>query len=852
MLKIKNIYIDSGKLTENIQNCIIDTEEPVFSWAVSSTNSDNEQTACRVTVSSENSVMWDSGWTEQKEQSMNYKGPRLPHGKEILLSVQIRDRFREESEVQSAKFVSGLLDKNELSGKWITSPQPNDRKVLCFRKDIRLKEIPTEACLYVCGLGYHHVTVNGKEITDARLEPAHSNYAKVVYYSVYPQITQALANGKNIICTEVADGWRNNETEMTRNAIAPRTPEFFGKTQLWAMLVLTYADGHKETISTNESWMVGWGAKTHAHIFDGETYDARKSVPEWNISDRIPEDFTTSVVTEAPGGEMRPMVLEPIRITEEYSAQEITMPKQGLFVADFGQNIAGAVRVKLPKHMKKGQVITLRFAEELDEDGTPYSATYRDAKATDRYIASGDEHDLTEWLPTFTFHGFRYCSVEGLDFIFKEDITACLMHTDIKNESLFSCGSALVNQIQKNIVMTERDNMHSILTDCPQRDERMGWMNDATVRFEETPYNFNIGRMFPKIVRDIQAEQIDGAFSCCCPRYFGILPADPVCSSYLVAAYQAWMHTGNVKLIEESIDGLAAWEDFLIKRSDGYIVNYSYYGDWAAPGYACEGGDEGAKNTETEGILMSTGYSYYNCQLLVKMAEAIGRKDIAEKYTDIGNKVQEAFLKKWFDPQTNTVGIGSQGAHAFALWLDILPKDARQVVADHMAEDLVNRNYKFTTGNLCTRYMFDMLAKYGHKDVAWTLLNKETYPSYGYMIQNEATTIWERFELKKSIGMNSHNHPMYSAVGYFFYAYLAGITPMSAGWETVRIAPVMPEGLTSVHAVVDTVKGDISIRLSERYEKKRLFVDIPFGVTANIEFCGISKTVGSGYHVFEV
>ena len=167
MLKIKNIYIDSGKLTENIQNCIIDTEYPVFSWAVSSTNPDNEQTACRVTVSSENSVIWDSGWTEQKEQSMNYKGPRLPHGKEILLSVQIRDRFREESEVHSAKFISGLLDKNELSGKWITSPQPNDRKVLCFRKDISLKEIPSAACLYVCGLGYHHVTVNGKDITDA-------------------------------------------------------------------------------------------------------------------------------------------------------------------------------------------------------------------------------------------------------------------------------------------------------------------------------------------------------------------------------------------------------------------------------------------------------------------------------------------------------------------------------------------------------------------------------------------------------------------------------------------------------------------------------------------------------------
>jgi alpha-L-rhamnosidase len=400
--------------------------------------------------------------------------------------------------------------------------------------------------------------------------------------------------------------------------------------------------------------------------------------------------------------------------------------------------------------------------------------------------------------------------------------------------------------------MTEQDNMHSILTDCPQRDERMAWMNDATVRFEETPYNFDIGRMFPKIVRDIRAEQRDeGQFTCCCPYYFGGLPADPVCSSYLIAAYEAWMHTGNLDLIRESFDGLAAWEDYLLSRSRNFIVEYSYYGDWAAPYYACEGGEiDAAKNAQTEGILMSTGYSYLNCRLLSEMADALGRSGDAAKYRSLAGKVQSAFLEKWHDGR-GKIGKGSEGAQAFALWLGILPEDARQAAADLMAKDLTDRGYRFTTGNLCTRYLLDTLAEYGHMKEAWTLLTKETYPSWGYMIQNEATTVWERFELKKNPGMNSHNHPMYGAVGYFFYSKLAGITPLAPGWERFRVAPVLPEGLLSVHAVLDTVKGDLSVRWAVRYGKKYLFLQIPFGTKAEVDFCGIRRELGSGYHVVE-
>ncbi|MBO5275438.1 MAG: family 78 glycoside hydrolase catalytic domain [Clostridia bacterium] len=847
MLKITVLFIDGGRLREGCRFCTIDSATPRFSWSAASSETDNMQSACRVCVEG----FWDSGWVETDEQELTYGGLPLPAGIPLSLSVSIRDKNGEESEPYDALFVSGLLSEDQIKGKWIGIDGDTNGRVLYFRRDFTLSEKPESACLYVCGLGYHRVTIGGIDITDALLEPAHSNYAKIAYYTVHPDAASFLETGHNVLGIQVAEGWRNNYSDTTKAAIGDRKLEFAGRSQLWAVLELRYADGRREVIATDERWGVRFGPITASSIYHGEIFDARLNDAGWNTGEAV--GFESAVILPPPGGVLRPMSLEPIRQVAEYSPLEITNPKPGSFVVDFGQNIAGVVRMILPDNLRSGQQITLRFAEELDEDGSLYTAPLRDAKCTDIYIAAGDRRDLMVWEPRFTFHGFRYCEITGVDFVSKEDLTALLRCTDLKNGSSFSCGSALVNQIQKNVVMTEMDNMHSILSDCPQRDERMGWFNDATVRFEETPYNFDIGRIFPKIVRDVRAEQrADGAISCCCPYYFGCKPADPVCSSYLIAAYETWMHTGNRAILEESIDGLAAWEDFLLSQSIDYIVNYSYYGDWAAPYYACVNQEiDAAANAETEGILMSTGYSYFNCKLLVKMAGALGREDIAAKYGELAEKVRDAFLAKWFDPQSAKVGKGSQGAQAFALWLEILPLEYRQAAADVMAADLIERDYRFTTGNLCTRYLFDMLAKYGYIDIAWKLLAKETYPSYGYMIQNEATTVWERFEMKKNPGMNSHNHPMYGAVGYFFYASLAGVTPIDRGWKRIRVAPILPEGLLSVHAVVDTVMGDVSVRWAVRYGKRYLFLQIPFGSTAEVDFCGIHRELGSGYHVIE-
>ena len=858
MIEVRELYLDCGRLFSDARFCITDSKTPMFSWSVVSDTDNDRQTAYRAQVTMGKTSLWDSGWVETSAQSAVYAGKNLPAGRYLDFTVRVRNIRGEESDVFGGQFVCGALTADAWKGKWISSDEDSGQRAIYFRRDFRIEKELTAACLFVSGIGYHKVTVNGVDADDAVLDPAFSDYNKTCYYAVMPDVGALLEQGENCIGITVAPGWRRNPCDVFTSANGGKEPEIYGTPALNAQLHLFYADGTKQCLCTDEKWKWKFGGITFSHLFDGETYDANESDPLWDQPlDDGEKEFAAELLHEvsldcAPTGVLRPMALEPIRMRETYSPVAMTEPERGTFIIDFGQNIAGVARILLPARMKRGQVVTVRFSEELDERGFLFTDTLRSAKQTDTYIAAGDDRDLTVWQPKFTYHGFRYAEVKGLSLFDRHNILAIAEYTDIKNESMFRCGSALVNAIHDMVVKTEKANMHSILTDCPQRDERMAWMNDATVRFEETPYNFDIGRMFPKIIRDIREAQNEaGAFCCCSPRIsFGCIPADPVCSSYLVAGLQAYLHTGNRAILEESYDGFAAWEDCLLANSTDGIVNYSHYGDWAGPDYACDY-HEGARSGVTDGILMSTGYSYYNCCLLTRFAEILGREADREKYAKLAERVRAAFLAKWWHADTAKVDQGSQASQAFALWLGILPKESRQAAADVLHADLTERDYQITTGNLCTRYLMDMLSEWGYIEDAWRFITGETYPSFGWMLQNEATTVWERFELKKSAGMNSHCHPMYGAVGYWFYAYLCGVKPTGAGFETFEVKPYYPAGLYSAQCAIDTVKGQIAVRWSKRYDKTQLSVAVPFGTTAAVCVGGETVICGSGTHNFE-
>lgn len=814
---------------------ITDNPTPVFSWAVEHSEDGQYQTAYRVTVRTAEKPKWDSGWIEDESQSVAYGGEALETGEELFWTVQVKDANGNESTLAESCFVTALMEK--WNAPWITTPWDTEREAKYFRKRIHIESKVAKAYLYLCGIGYQYVTLNGFEVDAASLQPAISNYAKHCYYVTLP-VKDYLHIGDNSIEVIVGEGWRRNRGTYLK--YFSRTVEFFGKPMLTAELRVEYANGETVRIYTDESWMCGRGPIVSNNLFDGEIYD-----------ERVQKEYThqAMVVAEATP-KMKAQVIRPIMAREVFKPLVKTKVGNG-YVFDFGTNIAGVVEILIPSKMPKGTEIKICHVENIKPDGSPDSETIRGAKATDVFISNGEESDRI-WRPRFVYHGFRYIYVEGWNGIPESSqFKAIALYTDIKNDSFFRCGSPIANQIQECIVRTEKNNLHSIATDCPQRDERMGWLNDTTVRFEEIPYNFNVRRLFSKIIDDIAAEQAsDGAITCTAPYVFGNRPADPVSSSYLIAALENYLHYGSVADIKAHYQDFKAWNECLKAHSENGIVTFSHYGDWAGPADCCVS-MENAGSVMTPGILMSTGFHYLNYKLLQKFAEIMKDDQEAERNNQEAERVQKAFLEKWWNEETGKVDKGSAGSQAFALWLGILPKGKRMLAAQVMHEAVEKAGYRITTGNLNTRYVMDMLAEYGYIDDAWKILTREEYPSWGYMLQNGATTVWERFEFKRGSGMNSHDHPMYGAVGYWLYSYVAGLKPGANGWQNFKVQPYMPKDLLYAEAGVETTFGMIYLKWQKQAGYTDVLLNVPFGTTAEVILpWGERVLAKTGYHSF--
>ena len=820
------------------------SEKPTFCWSAHSDGDGGVQRSYRLTVSSRSGLVWDSGEVFDSRQRAIYEGKPLVSGESYSVALFITDGRGCRSEEKTAKF--RYLAPRKWNAKWIsTEEEKNGAKY--FFHPFSLEEKPLRATLYASGIGYQFLTLNGEDIEKSYLNPAVSVYHKRCYYTA-TDVTDALKIGKNRICAVVGNGWRNtvgyfNNLQRTEN----HRPEFMGDSRLIAELELVYED-RTVLISTGENWLAGYGAITSDSIFDGELYDASKAIAGWDTDSFDGAGLSCASLCDGEVGELTPQTLPPVTEQKRLKAVNVYRKGEDSYILDFGENIAGIGCLTLPKGLEAGRKITIEYDEELF-DGDLGKETLRKAKATDVYIAG--EENPTQWIPRTTYHGFRYAKISGLGTRPDADtLVAIAFCNDIKNASYFKCGSAIVNQIYENVIRTEMGNLHHLATDCPQRNERMGWMNDATVRFEAMPYSFHSERMFEKILLDIFDEQgDDGSITCTVPFIWGSRPADPVCSSYLIMGLECALHYGDLEPIRRYYEPFKKWNECVasLTNAEG-IVEYSKYGDWAGPADCCVGGFDGQQSALTDPYLMSTGYHYYNFKLLEEFAEKLGKADEKAEFLARGEKVKSAFLSKWFDEKSGTVDRGSQGAQAFALWLGILPTECEGRAAELMEKAVSDAGYRLTTGNLTTKYLLDMLAKYGYTDTAWKLLVREEYPSWGYMIQHGATTVWERFEQKRGSGMNSHNHPMYGAISYWFFAYLLGVKPLENGFERFEAAPVFPSDLHYAEGGVDTHIGRIYVCWRREFKKIFITIDVPFGSTATLTLPNGTHTLPSGAH----
>ena len=821
---------------QNAEIPVTEEKNPVFSWAAHHNRCGSRQSGYCITVYRENELIWNSGKVESAEQRAVYAGKPLKNGDYLTFGLRLTDEHGNFSEEAKKDFLVSF--GAELCADWISAVEYRQNDVMRFMKCFSLNGKVKRGILSVCGLGIHEPYLNGICVDSHLFQPAISNYDKNIYYCAYPLRAECFQE-ENVLEIVLADGWRNNRGEWSAEMEKNHPVPLFGKPMLFAELVLFYDDGTREYIRTGEDWLAK-KTRTESNLFLGETFDESK------------EETPLTVCREkAPNGSLHPQRFCGEKMCERHTPIAVVRNGNGSYTVDFGVNIAGVCELKIPESVHDGRKIILRHAELIDDNFRIDRENLRSAAATDCYITKKGCERERLWMPHYTYHGFRYAEVLGLERLGFDDITAISVYNDIKNKSYFRCSDALLNTIWDAVVLTEQNNIHGQFTDCPQRDERMGWMNDAAARFESVEYLFDVGGMFRKVIEDCISEQDEsGAVTCTAPHFFGCRPADPICSAFITAAYENIMHYADFETAKKYFGCFEAWNERIGEMCENYIVTYTLYGDWASPAENCVS-YENPHSAETPDDFISTGFYYQNTMLLKKMAKMLGMKQKAEKYAKLGEEILSAIRKKWIDDENGIAAGGSQGAQTFALSMGFFKEPYRQYAAERLEKTVEGNNYRLATGNITTKKLLEELSEYGYADSAFRIMAETEYPSYGYWFRRGATTLWERFEDKRNSSMNSHNHAMYGAIGSWFFEYLGGIKVIKPGFSAVRIKPCYPEKTDFVEANLDTIKGMIFVRWIRRNGKIYLTVDIPFGVEAEI-FADKVYHVTNGVYTYEI
>ena len=817
----------------------IDIMKPRLSWKIVSDMQNVLQSAYEIKVTNQSAkgkVIWNSGKINSG-QSVNvaYEGPELNSMQRVYWQVRIWDNNGKATKwSEPAYWEMGILKPELWTANWITMAGEKQfdgsKPAHYLRKEFATSKKIKSAKVYVSSLGLYQLFLNGKKVGNDLFTPGWTSYNKRVQYQTY-DVTSMLQS-KNAIGAKLGDGWYRGNIgwQNQRN--------YYGdKLALIAQLHIVYTDGTSETIVSDNGWKAATGPILTSDIYNGENYDATKEIPGWNAvgfndaqwGKTAKLDKSKSILI-APQG-------PPVQAIQEIKPLKIFTTPKGEVVLDMGQNMVGWVRLKV--NGKKGDVVTLKFAEVLDKEGNFYTANLRAAKVTDTYILKGDGEETYE--PSFTFHGFRF--VQLIDFPgtpTPDNITGIVIHSAMEPTGTFSCSEPLINQLQHNIQWGQKGNFLDVPTDCPQRDERMGWTGDAQVFSPTAAFNFDVAGFYTKWMKDVAADQLpDGKVPHVIPDVLkGGGGSTAWADVSLIVPWTTYLAYGDKRILEVQYPSMKAWVEYMHGRAgdDNLWIGDTHFGDWLA--FATTRSDYPGATTEKD--LIATAYYAYSSGLLSTIAKIIGKNDDATKYAQLSENIKKAFRDEFVTPSGRLVS-HTQTAYSMAIAFDLLPNEMKSKAANYLAED-VRKFRHLTTGFVGTPLLISSLTSNGYDELAFMLLNRKEYPSWLYPVTQGATTIWERWDGQKpdgsfqDVGMNSFNHYAYGAIGEWLYNYVAGIQIDKAnpGYKHFMLAPHPGGGLTNANATYKSIHGEISSAWKIDGENMVYEVKVPANTTATV------------------
>ena len=844
-------------------------DHATVSWVTESDIS-KEQAHAQVTVAFDKD-MQQVIYTSNPDASPSSTGVKLPINleprTEYYWTVKVWGDAGDFAESDVNYFETGKRDET-LLGEWITTPWGDSSISPYIRKSFEAKEVK-KARLYMTGLGLYHLEVNGQKVGSDYLAPGCTSVDRLVQIYTY-DITDMLINGENVLGVMMGNGWAKGRFGASSRYHRNQTP-FIDRYLLKGELRLTFSDGSEQVIFTDDTWKCAPSPMIADSIYDGEVYDERKAVAGWSsvscsdstwdqveivdvifgsvhagdedmvcCGERVELAEKTSNGETVRVGKLTDRLSLPIVIKETRKPIEIIYTPAGETVLDLGQNMTGWIRMRL--HEPAGTKIKLEYGEIL-QDGCFYNENLRTAKAEYIYISDGTEREVE---PHFTFYGFRYVKVEGnRSPLNVDDFTGCVVYSDLEETGWITTSDERINRLFLNTKWSQKDNFLDLPTDCPQRDERMGWTGDAQMFCKTACYNMDTYAFYRKYLRDIWMEQKeqDGMVGHVAPSFFKDLSkvgefwrggSSAWGDAVVIIPWTLYEHYGDVSILEECYQSMKMWIDWIVDNNLGSTGLWEHgfkFGDWLALDGDPNSGDDRFGGTDT--TLVASAYLKYSSELVAKTACILGIEKDRSHYQQISNRTKKAIQDTYYTAEGKSL-VRTQTAHILALAMDLVEPWQREGIADGLVRLLKENNMHLNTGFVGTPFFCKVLSSVGRSQEAYELLFQNDFPSWLYEVDMGATTIWERWNSVlpdgkiSGTGMNSLNHYAYGSIVQWMYENICGLTLKEAGFKTFQVAPEFADRFSYVDMQYHSAKGTICVKWESTDDGYKLYVKVPF------------------------